>query len=153
LRPETGRGLAVFAGLELGLPEGLDEGPALERFLAAARGRIARRAATVGAFRTFGGAATGPDAAGGFVGFDFTDRDAGTKSDRTLAMRRGIADVGCLAVVLIPAEDARGRAVARPPPEPASLSETAMRVAMAEVRGPVPPDMDDAYRLFDGERE
>jgi hypothetical protein len=103
------RGLAVFAGLELGLVEGIDEGPALQRFLSAARVRIRRRGMTVGAFRTFGGSATGPAAAGGFVGADFSDAGSPARSERSFAMRPGVTDVGCLAIALISLGEPRGR--------------------------------------------
>ena len=48
------KGLATFAMATLGLPEGVDEGPALGRFLARARELLRRREMSVGLFRTGG---------------------------------------------------------------------------------------------------
>jgi len=48
------KGLAAFAMMTLGLPEGLDEGPALGRFLSRAHELLRRRETSVGLFRTGG---------------------------------------------------------------------------------------------------
>jgi hypothetical protein len=48
------KGVAAFAMATLGLPEGLDEGPALGRFLSRAHELLRRREMSVGLFRTGG---------------------------------------------------------------------------------------------------
>lgn len=97
------KGVASFAMTTLGLPEGIDEGPALGRFLETARGEIRRREMSVGLFRTAG--AVGGDAfpAGAVVGAP-TSREARERPGhaRAVPMRRGVTDVGLLAVALCP---------------------------------------------------
>jgi hypothetical protein len=95
------KGVATFAMTTLGYPEGLDEGPGLGAFLAACQSGLRRREMSVGLFRTAGaiGASTFP--AGAVVGAP-GDPDAKVKPGfaRAVPMRRGITDVGLLAVAL-----------------------------------------------------
>ncbi len=98
-------GLVAFATLTLDLPEGADEGPALDRFLAHAQQQVRRREMTVGAARTSGaprapsGGAASPRPAGGVVGA----RAPGERpTARPLPMRSGITDVGVLATAVLP---------------------------------------------------
>jgi len=106
------KGVGTFAMTTLGLPEGLDEGPALGRFLARARDRIRRREMSVGLFRTVGPVGSAEYPAGAVVGAP-TDPTVSVRPDRAraLRMRRGITDVGLLAVSLC-----------RPPSVPAGSS-------------------------------
>ena len=102
LTPESRtKGLGTFAMTTLGLPEGLDEGPALGRFLERARAGIRRREMSVGLFRTAGDIGSPQYPAGAVVGAA-TDPEATVRPDRAraLRMRRGITDVGLLAVTL-----------------------------------------------------
>ncbi len=105
LTPESRtKGVVTFAMATLGLPEGLDEGPALGRFLTRARDLLRRREMSVGLFRT-GGDTTGSREypPGAVVGAP-TDPDARVPRERARAvrMRRGITDVGSLAVAVYP---------------------------------------------------
>jgi len=97
------KGVGAFAMTTLGLPEGIDEGPAFGEFLTAARANLRRREMSVGLFRTAGpiGAAEYP--AGAVTGAA-TDPDSPVRPDRArvVGMRRGITDVGMLAVALFP---------------------------------------------------
>jgi hypothetical protein len=98
---QRGKGLVAFAMSTLNLPEGVDEAPARERFLAAALPRLRRREMGVGIFSTAGPSAT-PDGPGGAVigaGAVAAPTGAGG-APRPVAMRRGITDVGLLAVGL-----------------------------------------------------
>lgn len=115
LGPKTRtKGVATFAMTTLGFPEGLDEGPALAQFLATARGLLRRREMSVGLFRT-GGAIGSPEFPPGAVVGATTDPDATVRSDaaRAIPMRRGITDVGLLAVALCapPEEGRTGEAI------------------------------------------
>jgi hypothetical protein len=113
LTPESRtRGVATFAMATLGLPEGLDEGPALGRFLTRARELIRRREMSVGLFRTAGDVR---DSARGTTQFPpgavvgaATDPAAKVVAGhaRAVRMRTGITDVGCLAVAVYPRPDA-----------------------------------------------
>ncbi len=105
-RPEDGgrsKGIAVFATTTLDLPEGVVERPACEAFLATALGALRRREASVGLLRTAGPTGPPPSFAGGVVGAP-GDPNANVPpgAARRLAMRAGIADVGMLAVALVP---------------------------------------------------
>jgi Domain of unknown function (DUF4147) len=95
------KGLVSFAMATLDLPEAVDEQPALEAFLAVARDRLRRREMSVGLFRTAGGAGRELAQGGAVVG---QPADPGAKGGasplRPVAMRRGITDVGLLAVAL-----------------------------------------------------
>ena len=95
------KGVGTFAMTTLGLPEGVDEGPALGAFLARARAGLRRREMSVGLFRTVGPVGSAEYPAGAVVGAS-TDPDAAVRPDRAraLRMRRGITDVGLLAVSL-----------------------------------------------------
>jgi len=103
------RGIACFAMTTLGLPEGLDEGPALGAFLTRAQPLLNRREMSVGLFRT-GGDLSPPTSGGpssfppGAVVGAPTDPDAKVAPGRARAvrMKAGITDVGCLAVALYP---------------------------------------------------
>ena len=98
------KGVGAFAMTTLGLPEGLDEGPAFGRFLTTVQAGLRRREMSVGLFRTSGvvGAAEYP--AGAVVGAP-TDPESKVRPDRArvVGMRAGITDVGMLAVALFPA--------------------------------------------------
>ena len=95
------KGLGAFAMTTLGLPEGVDEGPALGRFLARAQAGLKRREMSVGLFRTSGAVGSREFPAGAVVGAP-TDPEATVRPDRAraLRMRPGITDVGLLAVTL-----------------------------------------------------
>lgn len=101
------RGIATFAMATLDQPEGVDDGPALGRFLTRAAALIARRESSVGLFRTVGEPRGAPGVAafppGAVVGAS-TDPEAkvATGRARAVRMRSGITDVGCLAVALYP---------------------------------------------------
>jgi hypothetical protein len=106
------KGVGVFAMTTLDLPEGVDEGPALGRFLAQARSQVRRRQMSVGLFRTAGAIGTAEFPPGAVIGAP-TDPEAHVQPGRARAvpMRRGITDVGFLAVALcpIPVAEAPGR--------------------------------------------
>jgi glycerate-2-kinase len=97
------KGVATFSMATLGLPEGLDEGPALGQFLTIARVALRRRESSVGLFRTSGDVGGPAFPPGAVVGAP-TDTETTVPLDRAraLRMRRGITDVGCLCVVLYP---------------------------------------------------
>ena len=97
------KGVASFAMTTLGLPEGIDEGPALGRFLETARREIRRREMSVGLFRTAGVVGSDSFPAGAVVGAP-TSREARERPGhaRAVPMRRGVTDVGLLAVALCP---------------------------------------------------
>jgi glycerate-2-kinase len=104
------KGVGAFAMTTLGLPEGVDEGPALGEFLTRAQADLRRREMSVGLFRTAGAIGSVQYPAGAVVGAP-TDRGATVRPDRArvVAMRRGITDVGLLAVALVPAPESKGR--------------------------------------------
>jgi Domain of unknown function (DUF4147) len=104
LTPESRtKGVGVFAMTTLDLPEGVDEGPALGRFLARAQSQVRRREMSVGLFRTSGGIGAASFPPGAVVGTP-TERSARVRPGRARAvpMRNGITDVGLLAVTLSP---------------------------------------------------
>jgi CBS domain-containing protein len=104
LSPESlTKGVGVFAMTTLGLPEGVDEGPALGRFLSRSLAQLRRREMSVGLFRT-AGAIGSPDFPPGAVVGAPTDPSARPRAGRARAvsMRSGITDVGLLAVTLCP---------------------------------------------------
>jgi uncharacterized protein DUF4147 len=105
------KGVGAFAMTTLGLPEGVDEGPAFGEFLTAARENLRRREMSAGLFRTSGAIGASEYPAGAVVGAP-TDLDSHVKADRArvVAMRRGITDVGMLAVALFPTPVAESRA-------------------------------------------
>jgi len=104
------KGVGAFAMTTLGLPEGVDEGPALGEFLTQARAGLRRREMSVGLFRTAGPVGSPEFPAGAVVGAP-TDRTTTVRPDRArvVGMRRGITDVGLLAVALLPTPEAKGR--------------------------------------------
>lgn len=96
-------GLAVFAGLTLGLLEGQPEGEAIDRFLSAAARLGPRRGLTVAVLPTAGARAKDGAAAGGAVRTG--PGDGGIR--RPFLMRAGLSDTGAVGVVLVPwADDA-----------------------------------------------
>ena len=104
LDPESRtKGIGSFAMMTLGLPEGLDEGPALGRFLARAQAGLRHREMSVGLFRTVGALGSDEFPAGAVVGAP-TDRAAAWHRGRARAvpMRPGITDVGLLAIAVFP---------------------------------------------------
>ena len=105
------KGVGAFAMTTLGLPEGVDEGPALGEFLTRARADLRRREMSVGLFRTAGAIGAAEYPAGAVVGAP-TDREVSVRPDRArvVAMRRGITDVGMLAVALVPVPESKARA-------------------------------------------
>ena len=112
LSPESRtKGLGAFAMTTLGLPEGVDEGPSLGEFLTEAQAGLRRREMSVGLFRTAGAIGAVDYPAGAVVG-NPTDATATVRPGRArvVAMRRGITDVGMLAVALVPLPETRARA-------------------------------------------
>ena len=95
------KGVGAFAMTTLDLPEGMDEGPALGRFLTRARDGLRRREMSVGLFRTAGAIGAPAFPPGAVVGAP-GDPDAALPPDRAraLRMRGGVTDVGLLAVAL-----------------------------------------------------
>jgi len=104
------KGVGAFAMTTLGLPEGVDEGPAFGEFLTAARSGMRRREMSLGLFRTAGAIGAPEYPAGAVVGAP-TDTDSPVRPDRArvVGMRRGITDVGVLAVALFPTPVAEKR--------------------------------------------
>lgn len=93
-------GLVVFATSTLGVPEGLDEGPAIRRFLSEAQPRLRHRGARVAAFATSGG--TDPtNPAGGSVAAGGPDDHE--RRIQGVPMQPGVTDVGSLLLVVVPA--------------------------------------------------
>jgi hypothetical protein len=85
-------GLVIFAMTTLGLAEGVDERPAMTRFLETAAAGMRRRDLTIGIMRTAGASDGGAPA--GVIG--------AAGPPRGIRMASGITDVGCLAVGLVP---------------------------------------------------
>ena len=110
------KGVATFAMTTLGAPEGIDEGPGLGRFLAAARDRIRHREMSVGLFRTAGAIGSDQYPAGAVVGAA-GDPNAVVRpgAARAVPMQRGITDVGLLAVALYRLPEAGSGAAAGAP--------------------------------------
>ena len=108
------KGVGAFAMTTLGVPEGVEEGPAFGEFLNVAQAGLRRREMSAGLFRTAGSIGAPEYPAGAVVGAP-TDTEARTRPGRArvVAMRRGITDVGMLAVALFPTPVAEQRA-ARP---------------------------------------
>jgi len=104
------KGVGAFAMTTLGLPEGVDEGPAFGEFLTAARSGLRRREMSLGLFRTAGAIGAPEYPAGAVVGAP-TDTESPVRPDRArvVGMRRGITDVGLLAVALFPTPVAERR--------------------------------------------
>jgi glycerate-2-kinase len=105
------KGVGAFAMTTLGLPEGIDEGPAFGEFLSVARANLRRREMSAGLFRTAGAIGAPEYPAGAVVGAP-TDTESKVKTDRArvVAMRPGITDVGMLAVALYPTPVGESRA-------------------------------------------
>jgi glycerate-2-kinase len=101
------KGVATFAMATLDAPEGVDEGPALGEFLAESQQLLRRREMSVGLFRTAGAIGSEAFPAGAVVGAP-GDPEATVRPGfaRAVPMRRGITDVGALAVALCRAPDA-----------------------------------------------
>jgi hypothetical protein len=104
------KGVSAFAMTTLGLPEGVDEGPALGEFLTGAHAGLRRREMSVGLFRTAGAIGASEYPAGAVVGAP-TEPALTSRPDRArvVAMRRGVTDVGLLAVALVPTPVTRDR--------------------------------------------
>jgi Domain of unknown function (DUF4147) len=104
------KGVGAFAMTTLGLPEGVDEGPAFGEFLSAAQAGLRRREMSAGLFRTAGAIGAPEYPAGAVVGAP-TDTESHVRPGRArvVKMRRGITDVGMLAVALFPTPTASGR--------------------------------------------
>jgi len=95
------KGVGVFAMTTLGLPEGVDEGPALAAFLTRAQELVRRREMSVTLARTSGSLGSPeypPAAIFGPPSDPHTTVPPGRA--RGLPMRRGITDVGILAIAL-----------------------------------------------------
>jgi len=104
------KGVAAFAMATLGLPEGVEEGPSFGEFLTVAQGGLRRREMSAGLFRTAGAIGDPNYPAGAVVGAA-TDPEAHVAPGRArvVAMRKGITDVGLLAVALFPTPSAAGK--------------------------------------------
>lgn len=96
-RGEGPRGLALFAGVTLGLPEGMPERPAIDQFLRAAHARLARRGSAVAVLPTSGAPSPDGREAGGWV-----EAGGSATIQRPFAMRSGLTDVGAIALLLLP---------------------------------------------------
>jgi len=105
------KGVGAFAMTTLGLPEGVDEGPSFSEFLTRSQTDLRRREMSVGLFRTAGSIGAADYPAGAVVGAP-TDRSITVRPGRArvVAMRRGITDVGMLAVALVPTPEPRAAA-------------------------------------------
>lgn len=99
---QPSRGVIAFAATTLGVLEGVDDRPAMARFLHRVADRLPRRDATVGVLRTVG-APDGSDAPGGVVGASRGPQGPATPPIRPLRMHAGITDVGEIAAVVLPA--------------------------------------------------
>jgi hypothetical protein len=108
------KGVGSFAMMTLGLPEGVDEGPALGRFVVRSQAGLRRREMSLGLFRTAGVVGSDQFPAGAVVGAA-TDPSAPTRPGRARAarMRRGVTDVGLLAVALFPTPTSPERKTAK----------------------------------------
>ena len=104
------KGIGAFATTTLGLPEGIDEGPAFGEFVRASQAGLRRREMSVGLFRTAGAIGAPEFPAGAVVGAA-TDPEIRVPANRArvVRMRRGITDVGMLAVALFPTPKPKGR--------------------------------------------
>ena len=101
------KGIATFAMTTLNLPEGVDSGPGLARFLHQAAARLSRREMSISLSRTSGAVGDAAYPPGAVVGA--AGRAAPSVLEdrpRGLRMGRGITDVGFLAVGLFPRLDA-----------------------------------------------
>jgi hypothetical protein len=97
------KGIATFAMLTMGLPEGVDEGPALGQFLSRVQAGLRRREMSVGLFRTSGPIGGDTYPCGGVVGPPTDPAATWTRGRaRAVLMRAGITDVGLLAVAVNP---------------------------------------------------
>jgi Domain of unknown function (DUF4147) len=104
------KGVATFAMTTLGLPEGVEEGPAFREFLTVAQRGLRRREMSLGLFRTDGNIGDPHYPAGAVIGAP-TDAEARVVPGRArvVAMRKGITDVGMLAVALFPTPTVPGK--------------------------------------------
>jgi hypothetical protein len=109
------KGVGAFAMTTLGVPEGVDEGPAFGEFLTVAQAGLRRREMSAGLFRTAGAIGAPEYPPGAVVGAP-TDTEASVRLGRArvVAMRRGITDVGMLAVALFPAPAVEKKKAPRP---------------------------------------
>ncbi|MHB1435134.1 MAG: DUF4147 domain-containing protein [Thermoplasmata archaeon] len=104
LTPESRtKGIAGFAMTTLDVPEGAEDGPAMERFLARAYRLLRRREMTIAVGRTAGAPARARYPAGAAIGrIGEPAEGLSPGRPRPLAMRSGITDVGALVVGLVP---------------------------------------------------
>ncbi|MCI4335758.1 MAG: DUF4147 domain-containing protein [Thermoplasmata archaeon] len=101
-RARPSRGTIAFAATTLSVLEGVDDRPAMVRFLRRVAAELPRRDVTVGVLRTVG-ASDDSAAPGGVVGASRTGAKGASSAVRPLRMRAGITDVGDLAAIVIPA--------------------------------------------------
>jgi Domain of unknown function (DUF4147) len=101
-RARPSRGIIAFAATTLSVLEGVDDRPAMGRFLRRVAAELPRRDATVGILRTVGASEPG-GAPGGVVGAVRGDARAAPNAVRPLRMRPGITDVGDIAAAVLPA--------------------------------------------------
>ncbi len=104
------KGVAAFAMTTLGLPEGPEEGPSFGEFLTVTQRSLRRREMSAGLFRTAGAIGDPNYPAGAVVGAA-TDPEAHVTPGRArvVRMRKGITDVGMLAVALFPTPSAAAK--------------------------------------------
>jgi glycerate-2-kinase len=96
------RGLIVLSGTTLGVPEGVDERAAFGAFLRTAAQRMRRRGTVIALLRTAGAPDDPLGPPGRLVAAVEGDGRPGPFVYRSLRMRSGITDVGCIAVAVIP---------------------------------------------------
>lgn len=94
---ENDPGVAIFAGLTLGLPEGVPESDAVDRFLRAGHRLLQRRGSALVVLPTAGSTRPGGAGAGGLLE---ADAPIGAMELRTLPMGAGITDVGVVAAAV-----------------------------------------------------
>ncbi len=99
-RSEARVGAAIFAGVTLGLPEGIEETEATDRFLRSAQRGLTRRGSAVILLPTAGATVPGRGPPGGYVE---AEGPPGTIV-RSLPMRAGLTDVGPVAIAAYRAE-------------------------------------------------
>lgn len=98
---DRSKGVAVLAATDLGLVEGVEEGPAQSRFLERADHALRRPDLSIGLYRT-----AGPLGGSGFPGGAVVGPPTNTEfawargRARAIPMETGVTDVGCVAVAL-----------------------------------------------------
>jgi glycerate-2-kinase len=103
LSKTPGEGLALFAGLTLGVPEGGEDREVLARFLSHARDKLERRGALVAILSTVGSIRPEARPSGGFVSTDtaFSRSTFTAKSPRVFDLAPGFTDVGAIAMAYL----------------------------------------------------